>query len=92
MWPLRGKEGHLVMADVEVWLTYRGAADRAGRSVRSIKQWRKDGMPMGWDDRGRRIVREDILLAELRRRLDANPAHQYRLRRMMGDTPSVGWS
>lgn len=80
------------MAEVEVWLTYRGAADRVGRSVRSIKQWRRDGMAMGWDDQGRRIVREDQLLTEYRRRLDAWPPHQYRLRAMTGDTPLDGWS
>lgn len=75
-----------------VWLTYREAAVRVDRSVRSIKQWRKDGMSMGWDDQGRRIVREEVLLAELRRRLLANPAHQFRIRTMTGDTPSEGWS
>lgn len=80
------------MAEVEVWLTYRGAADRVGRSLRSIKQWRKDGMAMGWDDQGRRIVKEDVLLQELRKRLDRNPVHQLRLRAMIGDTPSEGWS
>lgn len=76
------------MTESEVWLTYRGAATRAKRSVRQIKQWRRDGMPMGWDDAGRRIVREDVLLAEKRRRLAANPAHRYRMRKLMRDTPS----
>lgn len=77
----------------ERWLTYRGAAARVERSVRSIKQWRKDGLPMEWDAGGRRIVREDVLLAELRRRLDANPAHRYRRRATLGDTPDLhGWS
>lgn len=71
----------------EVWLTYRGAAQRAGRSVRRIKVWVKEGLPAGWDDRGRRIIREDLLLAEKRRRLAANPAHQYRLRALRRDTP-----
>lgn len=75
-----------------MWLTYRGAAVRVQRSVRSIKQWRKDGMPMGWDDQGRRIVREDVLVAELGRRLAAWPPHQYRIRKEFGDTPVEGWS
>ncbi|UOQ58570.1 hypothetical protein MUN78_07030 [Leucobacter allii] len=81
-----------VEQEPERWFTYRGAALRVDRSVRSIKQWRKDGMPMGWDELGRRIVREDVLLAELRRRLAANPAHQYRIRAALGDTPTEGWS
>lgn len=75
------------MEEPSTWLTYRGAAERVGRSVRSMKQWRRDGMPMGWDDEGRRIVREDVLLAEYRRRLAADPAHRWRMRRMIRDTP-----
>ncbi|WP_232225398.1 hypothetical protein [Leucobacter salsicius] len=80
------------MATAATWYTYRGAAARAERSVRSIKRWVREGMAAGWDDEGRRIIREDLLLAELRRRLDANPAHQYRIRRELGDTPVEGWS
>ena len=76
----------------EQWFTYRGAAIRAGRSVRTMKRWVRDGMAAGWDDQGRRIVREDVLLAELRRRLDAWPPHHYRIRRVMGDTPIEEWS
>lgn len=76
----------------EVWFTYRGASVRADRAIRTIKRWVREGMPAGWDDQGRRIVREDVLLVELRRRLAANPAHQYRIRKIMGDTPADGWS
>ncbi len=47
---------------------------------------------MEWDDLGRRIVRESVLLAEHRRRLDAWPPHQYRLRKIEFDTPADGWS
>lgn len=61
-------------------LTYRQAAKRVHRSVRQIKQWRHDGMPMGVDERGRRTVDERVLLAEYRRRLNAWPAHRYRMR------------
>lgn len=76
----------------DVWLTYRGAAERTGRSVRSIQRWRRAGMPMGTDPKGRRVVREEVLLAELRRRLDANPAHRYRLRKSEFDIPIDGWT
>lgn len=76
----------------EVWLTYRGAAKRVGRAVRTIQRWVASGMPAEFDERGRRIVREEVLLAEFRRRLDAWPPHQHRLRRMQFDTPTDGWS
>lgn len=76
----------------EQWFTYRGAAVRVDRSIRTVKRWVREGMPAGWDDQGRRIVREDVLLAELRRRLDAWPPQQYRIRRAMGDTPIEGWA
>jgi phage terminase Nu1 subunit (DNA packaging protein) len=62
-------------------LTYRQAARRVGRSVRTVKRWRHDGMPVSADYSGRVWVREDILLAWWRDRLDADPAHQYRLRK-----------
>ncbi|EYT55800.1 hypothetical protein H490_0103970 [Leucobacter sp. UCD-THU] len=73
------------------WLTYREAARRVGRSVRTIKRWVKDGMPAGWDDQGRRIMREDVLLAELRRRLDAWPPHQHRVRAAALDGEAAAW-
>lgn len=60
-------------------LTYREAARRVGRSIRTIKRWRKGGMPMGWDH-GRRVVDEPTLLAWYRARLTADPVHQQRLR------------
>jgi len=65
-------------------MTYREAAGAVRRSVRTIKRWRRSGMPMTWDLRhGQkvRVVDEDVLFAWLRDRLDANPAHQYAMRR-----------
>ena len=83
----------------ETWLTYREASVRVGRSVRTIKRWVREGLvrgwselEVGWDGQGRRIVREEVLLAEYRRRLLAWPTHRYRMRAMTGDTPSEGWS
>ena len=61
-------------------LTYRQAARRVRRSVRTINRWRRAGMPMGWD-RGRRVVDEAVLLAWWRARMQADPVHQQRLRR-----------
>lgn len=60
-------------------LTYRQAAKRVRRSTRTIKRWRRAGMPMQWED-GRRVVDEDTLLAWWRARLQADPVHQLRLR------------
>lgn len=71
----------------ETWLTYRGAAARVNRSTRSIKRWHRFGMPMGWDEQGRRIVREEVLLAEFRKRLASDPAHRWRMRSSARDTP-----
>lgn len=73
-----------------VLLTYVEAARRVRRSVRTIKRWRRAGMPMGWSN-GFRVVEEDVLLAWWRARLDAWPTHQYRLRaaqRARNDTPN----
>lgn len=70
------------------WHTYRGAAARVNRSIRTIKRWRREGMPMTWDTTGRRIVQEQTLLAEYRRRLQADPVHQQRIRAITRDTPS----
>lgn len=67
------------------WLTYREAAVRTQRSIRSINRWRRGGMPMGWEERdGKRyrVVEEKILLDWWKERRRSDPAHQYRLRRM----------
>lgn len=68
-------------------LTYREAAARVNRSVRTIKRWRRDGMPMNFDHYGRRVVTERILLTEYRRRLASDPVHQQRIRALTRDTP-----
>lgn len=50
-------------------LTYREAAARVRRSIRTLWRWRKRGMPMGWarrDGQRVRVVREDVLLAHWR--------------------------
>jgi transposase len=67
-------------------LNYREAARRVRRSIRTIKRWRLGGMPMGWEiQHGQqvRVVDEEVLLAWWRERLELNPAHQYRLRRIL---------
>lgn len=73
-------------------MTYREAAHAVRRSVRTIKRWRRSGMPMTWDLRhGQkvRVVDEDVLFAWLRDRLDAWPSHQYRLRRLQAAAAST---
>ncbi|WP_341974657.1 hypothetical protein [Microbacterium sp. LWO13-1.2] len=67
------------------YLTYREAATRTRRSIRTINRWRRGGMPMEWQKRDGqrfRVVREDILLKWWRERLTAWPTHQYRLRKV----------
>lgn len=68
----------------EVWLTYREGALRVRRSVRTLWRWRKQGMPMSWgmrDGQRVRVVREEVLLAWWRDRMNADPVHQQRLRK-----------
>lgn len=61
------------------WLTYREAARRVGRSVRTIRRWKRNGMQTVLRD-GRRYVEEETLLAWWRDRMTAWPPHQYRIR------------
>jgi transposase len=64
-------------------LTYREAAKRTGRAYNTIRHWRRQGMPMGWETRNGQKVRtvdERVLLKWWRERLKNWPAHQYRLR------------
>ncbi len=68
-------------------MTYREAAARVGRSHRTIKRWRREGMPMSYDTLGRRLVEESTLLREYRKRLARDPVHQQRIRTIIGDTP-----
>lgn len=45
-------------------------------------------MPMGWrvkDGQRVRVVREDILFEWMRARLQSNPAHQYRMRKLLAE-------
>ena len=44
------------------WYTYRQAAARVRRHKRTIKKWRQKGLPMSWDNQGRRIVKHEHLL------------------------------
>ncbi|PRI10932.1 hypothetical protein [Leucobacter massiliensis] len=70
------------------WLTYREAAAKVGRSRRALQRWRRRGMPMRIDDRGRKIVHEVVLYAWYRKNLQSWPAHQAKMRRIMRDTPT----
>ncbi len=65
------------------WYDYRQAARRVGRSENTVKRWRRAGMPTTIRD-GRRMVREDVLLAWYRDRLQAWPVHRWRMRRLLG--------
>ena len=63
-----------------MWLTYKGAARRVRRSRDTIRRWRRAGMPMGFDEEGRRIVEEAVLLEWFRARLLADPIMAARRR------------
>lgn len=66
----------------ETWLTYRQAARRVHRTVRTIRRWKRNGMPTRLD-RGVRYVEEETLLAWWRARMIADPAHRWRMRAKM---------
>ncbi len=59
-------------------LTYRGAAKRVGRSVRTVKRWVRDGMPHTVDDVGRVVIDEQVLLAWYRQKLMNSPVSTRR--------------
>lgn len=64
--------------------TYREAAVRVNRSVRTLWRWRRNGMPMSWAVRNGqrvRVVDEDVLLEFYRARLQGWPIHQQRMAR-----------
>ncbi|MBT2485725.1 MULTISPECIES: WhiB family transcriptional regulator [unclassified Microbacterium] len=74
------------MIQEERWLTYRQAAERVRSVERTIRRWHQDGMVMGWQVIGgqrTRVVREDVLLAWWRDRMDSSPVHQLRLRKRL---------
>ena len=71
------------------WLTYREGAKEVNRSVRALQRWHnRHGMPMRLDPDGRKRVQREILFAFYRKALKAWPAHQWKMRRIMRDTPS----
>ncbi|MCR2824215.1 hypothetical protein [Microbacterium sp. zg.Y909] len=73
-------------------LTYREAAHRVRRTPRAIRYWRQHGMVMGWairDGQRVRVVREDVLLAWWRQRLQNWPAHQYRMRQQLAERAAL---
>jgi len=74
----------------EIFYTYKGAAQRARRSVRTIKEWRRDGMKMTTDSKGRRVVSHTVLLATLREKLENDPVHQQRGRKQRGEDAGEG--
>ncbi|MBP3977858.1 WhiB family transcriptional regulator [Microbacterium sp. BLY] len=68
----------------ERWYTYKQAAGRVRSSERTVRRWRRVGMPMSWeliDGQRTRVVREDVLLAWWRDAMDNSPVHQLRMRK-----------
>lgn len=54
-------------------LTYRQAVKVARIGLSTVQRWRREGMPMGTDERGRRTVDIDVLFRWKRDKLRANP-------------------
>lgn len=76
------------------WLSYAEAAKRVKSSERTVRNWRRNGMPMSWrlgtDDQMERVVELQVLLKWWREKMQASPAHFYRMRRdaiERGETP-----
>lgn len=71
------------------FLTYDQAAARTKSHPETIKRWRRMGLSFALID-GRRMVREDALLAFWRERMKADPVHQARIARdRLQDTSGV---
>ncbi|KRD51946.1 hypothetical protein [Microbacterium sp. Root280D1] len=69
-------------------LSYRESAARVRRAFNTIRHWRRQGMPMGWELRDGQMVRvvdEDVLLAWWRDRMDNDPVWQNRIRAKIRD-------
>ncbi|HEY9310271.1 MAG TPA: hypothetical protein VIP82_20905 [Microbacterium sp.] len=69
-------------------LTYRQAAALVKRSPRTIRYWRQQGMPMGWEERDGQLVRvveQEVLQAWFRARLVAWPTHRWRMRKKLSE-------
>lgn len=57
------------------FLSYQQAAARTNSHVETIKRWRRMGLSFALVD-GRRVVRDDALLAFWRERMKADPVHR----------------
>lgn len=71
------------------YLSYREAARLTHKSVISIKRWRRNGMPMGWeirDGQRYRVVEKKILQKWWRERMAADPVWQAKLRKQRNST------
>ncbi len=82
---LRTLCGLTVSDDGKTWLNYDQAARRVRSDPRTIRNWRRAGMPMGWrlGEHGQRerVVELDVLLSWWREKMRNNPAHVNRMRR-----------
>ena len=70
------------MAHDHDWYTYEQAARRVGRDVQTIKRWRRRGLPMATDQKGRLIVRHDGLLAWWRTAMQRDNANRHQSLRL----------
>lgn len=70
------------MIEDRPWYTYRQASARVARSTVTVKRWRRRGMPMSWDQQGRRIVSHETLLRWLRETTERNDQNRKVARRM----------
>lgn len=63
------------------FLSMRDACKRVKRSRRTLRRWMAQGMPFV-QFRGRKYILLEDLLSTYRGKLESNPAHQQRMRRL----------
>ena len=74
-------------------VTYAKAARKIHRSVRTIRLWARQGMPVGWaigdDGQQVRVVELDVAQAWARAKMKASPVHQLRMRAIRAEEMGV---
>lgn len=71
------------------WYTYRTAARRTGRSIRTLREWRQAGMPAKVDPESRELlIAEPDLFAWWRKANRRNPRMRQRVH--MQSQPTLG--
>ena len=70
------------------FLSMRDACKRVKRSRRTLRRWMAQGMPFV-QFQGRKFILLEDLLSTYRGKLESNPVHQQRLRKLKRDALST---